>query len=254
MSSIDSMAQLYLDQYNLETSNSLQSNGSQSSGMDSALADIIADNSTSGSGVSLGDILAQTEAAYSIDQANEQLQSNQTNALVQFYNDASSLNQAASQLVTPSDSDKSNNISAANINDFVTAYNDLVSLANDNSQYINSSALAPITQSFENEAQNLQSIGITQNSDGTLSVDQDTLNNALENNRDTVESAFASVDGLASNAASATQNILTNSLSQYATQLTPESTNSTSFYNLVGELNTSDLWNSFLGQVLNTNG
>jgi flagellar hook-associated protein 2 len=43
----------------------------------------------------------------------------------------------------------------------------------------------------------LASIGISLNADGSLSVDSDTLNNALKNNQSTVASLFNSTNGVA---------------------------------------------------------
>ena len=251
MSTIDGMAQLYLGSYSAGASGS----GAQTSGIDSALSDLLSTGNTAGGGVSTEEILSQAEQAITVDDSNQAQQLNQTNALVQFYNDASSLNQAAAQLSPSAYSDDgSAALTESNIDNFVSAYNSIVSDANGSQRYISPDALDGLTQGFEDEAGNLQTIGITQNSDGTLSIDEDTLNSAIENDPDAVASALTGADGLASNTVSATQDILNKPLSRYAAALSPQNNNGADFYSIASAINASDSFSTFLGQMMNTKG
>jgi flagellar hook-associated protein 2 len=190
---------------------------------------------------------AASNAEYSVDGNFNSSQSNTT--------DIDDSNVSLTFSGTVSDAEvavgSDNNVSADSVNNFVTAYNNLVSFAASNSQYISSNALNELNQGVQNQASDLQSIGITQNYDGTLGVNQDTLSSSIANNSGAVASAKTGAGGLASNTFSATQNIVNNSLSNYASELTTASNESSTFYNFIGAENTSNLW-SALGQNLTT--
>ncbi len=250
VSTVDSMVQMSQLQYSVTNSSSSSS----------SLLSEIAGGSTQSSTATTA-ILTQAENAVVTNVSNAELQANQTGALVQFQSYASSLNEAATELSPSltgfddsSDDSSSTGISADNINNFVTAFNNLVSYASSNQQYISSDALSGLQQGVTDELPDLQSIGITQNSDGTLSVDQDTLSSSIENDPDSVASVITGVDGLASNSYLATNDITNSPLSTFAANLTSASTGSTDFYNFVGQQSTSQMWSSLLGQFLNTNG
>jgi flagellar hook-associated protein 2 len=106
---------------------------------------------------------------------------------------------------------------ANTINQFVTLYNTLVTTMGSLTAYSSTATTqgALLGDSTLNMVQNqlasivatgvksgntttsLASIGITLNADGSLSVDSDTLNSALQNNQSTVASLFNSTNGVA---------------------------------------------------------
>lgn len=190
------------------------------------------------------------EQATSNNNTNNQLATEQANALVQLSGYANSLYQYANPLQTSTNNGLDDSISAVSnsnanlsvsntynvsvsnsatdqqnsgneltsdsINNFINAYNNMVSFVSQNQQYLNSSLTNQLSNSFQNASSNLQLIGITQNTDGTLAINQDTLNDALQNNILGVQSAFSGVDGIAVSAGDLAQSITQNSLSDYA--------------------------------------
>jgi len=105
---------------------------------------------------------------------------------------------------------------ANDINNFVSSWNTLIQAINTGIQYNSSTGtagtlegdtsvdfvqqelLAALTSSLSgnNGAVNLESIGISLQNDGTLSVDSATLNNALQNNFSAVQNLFQSASGV----------------------------------------------------------
>ncbi|SMB98177.1 flagellar hook-associated protein 2 [Thermanaeromonas toyohensis ToBE] len=139
------------------------------------------------------------------------------------------------------------------INNFVTAYNNLVTFTAQNSQYINPELLFSLKQSYSYQAANLTAIGITQNPDGTLAVNQTALTSALQNNLGLVETAFSGINGLAVTAGLKAHQVFTSPLSSFANPLPQLNTTYLSSYNWWGLLNTTSLWALLLppGQLLN---
>lgn len=106
----------------------------------------------------------------------------------------------------------------SSIEDFVSSYNELIKSFKTNAGYDSSTQTAAalygdgivslmqtrVRQTVSgdvsngtNGIDNLASIGITTNSDGTLSIDDTKLSNALENNYDDVATLFSGSDGIA---------------------------------------------------------
>jgi flagellar hook-associated protein 2 len=190
-------------------------------------------------------------AATTANNTNIQSSTDQLNALVQFSSYANSLYQSANQLTgNSSNLNGGNSVNSDSINNFVNSYNNMINFANQNGEYLNTSVASDLANSYNNISSNLQSIGITQNSDGTLSMDQNTLNNALQNSPSTVQSAFNGFDGLAVTAGSIAQNITQSSLSSFANQPTSStlSLGTTSFelYNNYAQLQQDNEWASLL--------
>jgi flagellar hook-associated protein 2 len=195
------------------------------------------------------------EQAMQTNNTNDQVATEQASALAQFSSDANSLYQYASQLQTNTDASNANvtlstdsPINSDSITNFVNAYNNMISFTNQNQQYIDSSVMNNLSSSYSNVASELQSVGITQNSDGTLSIDQDTLNDALQNNSSTVQSAFSGFDGIAVTTGNDAQDITQSSLSNYATQVsnTSSSSSSSELYNNFAELQQDNEWLSMI--------
>ncbi|WPC44085.1 flagellar filament capping protein FliD [Clostridium sp. JS66] len=191
------------------------------------------------------------QQALQTNTVNSQASSEQANILAQFSACANDLYQCSSQLQTNTDygSVVSNTVSSVNndnIKSFVNAYNSMVSFVSENQQYLNTSILNNLSNDFNNASSDLQSIGITKNSDGTLNIDQDTLNDALQNNVSTVQSAFSSFDGIAVTAGGDAQAITESSLSTYANQISSTSSNSSEVYNNLVELQQDYQWSSLI--------
>jgi flagellar hook-associated protein 2 len=105
---------------------------------------------------------------------------------------------------------------ASDINNFVSSWNTLIQAVNSGIQYNSSTGTAGTLEgdtsadfvqqellsslatgmSGNNGVVNLESIGISLQDDGTLSVDSTTLNNALQNNFSAVQNLFQSTSGV----------------------------------------------------------
>lgn len=141
------------------------------------------------------------------------------------------------------------------ISNFVNNYNNLVNYANQNQQYISPDVIGSLEQSYQYQSANLASIGITQNSDMTLSIDQSTLSSALKNNFSQVQDAFSGLDGLAVNTGQIAQNITSSPLTTYVNPSVYEQQyNSLATYNYLGMLDTSNIISQLLpsGSMFNT--
>lgn len=140
------------------------------------------------------------------------------------------------------------------INNFVNDYNEMLTYVNQNQQYISPLVASELTQSYEYQASNLQAIGITQNPDMTLSIDQNTLNNAIQNNFSTVQAAFAGFDGLAVNAGQFAGQIAESPLTDYANETMPLVNNNMGIYDSTGMLDASLIQTMLMpsGQFINS--
>ncbi|HEY3375383.1 MAG TPA: flagellar filament capping protein FliD [Candidatus Aquicultor sp.] len=139
------------------------------------------------------------------------------------------------------------------VNSFVSAYNNMVSFTAENQQYIKPQVASSLNKSFTSQMSALRSIGITQNPDQTLAVDQSKLNSALQNNFKSVQAAFSGLDSIATNAGAQSRSIAVSPLNSYASQ--PPLANDTApvLYSYLGSLNQSSLLSAFLstGQLIN---
>lgn len=143
----------------------------------------------------------------------------------------------------------------SSISNFVNNYNNMINYLNQNQQYISPDVVSNLEQSYENQSANLAAIGITQNSDMTLSVNQNALNSAIQNNFSQVQDAFSGLDGIAVTTGQIAQNITSNPLTTYANPAAyiPQSSTAAT-YNYLGTLNTSNIISQLLpsGQLINT--
>lgn len=140
------------------------------------------------------------------------------------------------------------------INNFVNDYNEMLTYVNQNQQYISPLVASELTQSYEYQASNLQAIGITQNPDMTLSIDQNTLNNAIQNNFSTVQAAFAGFDGLAVNVGQFVGQIAESPLTDYANETMSLVNNNMGIYDSTGMLDASLIQTMLMpsGQFINS--
>ncbi|HHV75310.1 MAG TPA: flagellar hook protein FliD, partial [Thermoanaerobacterium sp.] len=94
----------------------------------------------------------------------------------------------------------------------------------------------------------------TQNPDMTLSIDQNTLNNAIQNNFSTVQAAFAGFDGLAVNVGQFAGQIAESPLTDYANETMPLVNNNMGIYDSTGMLDASLIQTMLMpsGQFINS--
>ena len=210
MSAISSLSSL-INQYQSVTS------GGSSSGSSSVVSDLEAEQtSASSSASSLLDSLTGTDSSTE-SSAAENIESQlyyKTTALGDFYRSSSSLSSAADSLFSASQD--SSRLTYGNVSDFVEAYNDFISSSSENSEYVNSGDLTTIQNELTDSKDSLSAIGITINSDGTLSADQDKFTSALKSDADSVASTLSTLSSSVKSSSSAlTSNTLANYTSSY---------------------------------------
>ncbi|MGB9804627.1 flagellar filament capping protein FliD [Desulfofundulus sp.] len=137
------------------------------------------------------------------------------------------------------------------VNNFVAAYNNLITFTAQNSQYISPQIVSSLKQAYSYQAANLAAIGITRNPDGTLVINQSTLTNALQSNLGAVEAAFSGVNGLAVTAGFEAQQIFTAPLTTFINPFSLVSTTAGAasyypLYNWMGLSNAASLWSVLL--------
>lgn len=94
------------------------------------------------------------------------------------------------------------------VQDFAEKYNDTVETLQDNSDILNKRLLKNLTEAAHDNKARLADIGITVNSDKTLTVDKDKLEQAVTTNLSAVKNALGSAGGLASKVAKVATNTL----------------------------------------------
>ncbi|HOX27558.1 MAG TPA: flagellar filament capping protein FliD [bacterium] len=122
------------------------------------------------------------------------------------------------------------------ITNFVSAFNKAVQL-----DAAGSSPTGELASLAENNSEALASIGITVNSDGTLSVDEAALKNAIANDSQAVEDAFNGAGSFAAYVQSKAMNAVTQSLSGVNL-----------LSSLYGSSSSSDLMTTLSGLLYNT--
>lgn len=163
--------------------------------------------------------------------------SNQANFFSGLYNDSASLTSAADALDSAAQDPSSLNYD--DVSSFVTAYNSLVGDFSANAEYAGSGDLSALKGNIEGQQDSLSAIGITENSDGTLSVDEDTFNSSLAGSPDSVASTLGS---LASAVGSSSQTMSSNALSNYSSEMQES-------ISLYAEINQCEATSAFLGQL-----
>lgn len=234
--------------------NGLLSQLSESSSVESSLITQL--TGTAASGVSLSDLLSEAENAQAQNASNASFAGSQASALQTFNNDVSAVFSAA-QKVTGStglglsyDSD-GGDVSESSVDALVSAYNSLVQNTAGNSAYVRSDAISSLKMDVDGSASSLSEIGVTENGDGTLSVDSDTLESALQNAPGSVEQALTGANGLASNLQLSAQGLMSQPLSTFAAAQSP-SGGSSALYTEAAMLSASSLWSALSGSLLNT--
>ncbi|BCV24248.1 flagellar filament capping protein FliD [Gelria sp. Kuro-4] len=102
------------------------------------------------------------------------------------------------------------------VNNLVNAYNSLKSYATLNAGFLVPRIGQSLTNAYELKAPELNALGITRNSNGTLTVDQSRLTMAVSQSLGAVKSAFGGADGFAVNLALLGQEITTSPLWNFA--------------------------------------
>lgn len=206
MSAISSISSLF-SQYESRISGSGSNSTSNTA---STLLSTLENNSSS----SVSSLLGSSSTSSSVDDESESLFTSKTNSLGEFYSYAKKLSSAADSLY--SESENPSTLSYDDISAFVTSYNNAVNYASQNSEYVNSNELSSVQANITNSKSNLSSIGITVNSDGTLSINKDTLTSSLSNDASTVASTLKNV---ASATKTSSAKLVSNSLTNYTSSL-----------------------------------
>lgn len=254
MSTVSAMASSLYLQYETLTGASSGSSASGSSATSSLLSEF--SNSSTTSGLSLTDLLTQAESAQASNAASASFGTSQQTALTKFYSETSSVNSAA-QAITGSSGyglsfdGENGSVTESTVESLVSAYNTLLGDTASNSAYVSSSALSTMKMGVEDSSAALSQIGVTLGSDGKLTVDEDTLASVLENDPDAVKEAMTGVNGLATNLQQSSQELMGQSLSSYAATQSAGSS-AAAFYNYAAYLNTTSLWSTLSGSLLNT--
>jgi flagellar hook-associated protein 2 len=108
------------------------------------------------------------------------------------------------------------------VNNLVNAYNSLVSYAAQNAGFLSPVISQSLANAYELKAPELNALGITSNTNGTLSVNQNTLTTAVTQNLGNVMSAFGGANGFAVNLALLGQEITTSPLWSFAAPQTQQ--------------------------------
>ncbi len=166
--------------------------------------------------------------------------SNQTSSLSTFYNESSALSSSAGALYHAAQDPSS--LSYDDLSSFVDSFNSLLSGSGSSSGYVDSGDLSTLKESVTDNADALSAIGITANSDGTLSVDEGTFQSALSSDPNSVASTLGN---LASSVQSSSQTLASNTFASYSSNLQK----TIGFY---AKLNQYEATSAFLGQLFDT--
>lgn len=197
-----------------DTSSLLSELESESSDSSSSLLSALTGTSSSSSSSSslLSALTGSSSNSSSSTYADEieALAASKTTALGEFYSYAKSLFSASDTL--SGQTEDSSTLSYDDVSAFVTAYNNLVTYASDNSGYLGSTGMSGVKDAVTDNEDALSGIGITVNSDGTLSVDESTLESALSSDASGVASTLSSVADATKSSASS---LASSSLDKY---------------------------------------
>lgn len=139
------------------------------------------------------------------------------------------------------------------VNNLVNAYNSLVSFTNMNAGLLSPRISQGLTRAFNLKAPEFNTLGITANANGTLTVDQTKLTTAVTNNLESVKSAFGGANGFAVNLGLLGQEITTSPLWSFAAPETYQANLFPNTYSYLLTLNQSQLAAAFFpnGTIIN---
>ncbi len=124
------------------------------------------------------------------------------------YTDAKSLSSAAGTLASKT----ADNLTYSDVSDFVSKYNALLDDADESTASLNGSDLESVKEAVSGNSEALAAIGITADSDGTLSIDDDTFESALASDSSSVVSTLEST---ASSVKTASSSLISDTLASY---------------------------------------
>lgn len=169
----------------------------------STLTSLNRSSSTSSSSFSVENVLLAAQQNYATNKANQERISDQLSAVSTLQDQISKLRTAANDLnvngkVLNLFSDGSDNATIqSGITDFVEAFNELRSFATSNKDFFQEDFNRTVGNFLEKVESQLSDIGVSKSSDGSLSIDADTLSDALTNDFSAVKEAFGGLNGLA---------------------------------------------------------
>ena len=135
------------------------------------------------------------------------------------------------------------------ITDLVSELNSFIDHLGENSDYIKDEVLSSVNSFIKDNKTGLASIGITQDENGRLEIDDEQLSAAVSQNMDNIKDAFSDFDGLAVQTNNYASRVSTDSPLNYA----KESENiSMEFTDYIYSSSTAMLQQALTGSLLNT--
>lgn len=135
------------------------------------------------------------------------------------------------------------------ITDLVSELNSFIDHLGENSDYIKDEVLSSVNSFIKDNKTGLASIGITQDENGRLEIDDEQLSAAVSQNMDNIKDAFSDFDGLAVQTNNYASHVSTDSPLNYA----KESENiSMEFTDYIYSSSTAMLQQALTGSLLNT--
>lgn len=169
----------------------------------STLTSLNRSSSSGGASFSVENVLLAAQQNYATNKANQERISDQLSAVSTLTEQVSKLRTAANDLnvngkVLNLFSDGSDNATIqSGIEEFVEAFNDLRSFASTNRDFFQEDFNRTVGNFLDRVESELSAVGVTSSSDGTLSIDEDALSDALTNDFSAVKEAFGGLNGLA---------------------------------------------------------
>ena len=135
------------------------------------------------------------------------------------------------------------------ITSLVSGINSFINFLGSNSNYIQDNVLSTINNFISDNQSQLNSLGITQGSDGTLTIDTNTLSNALTQNMAGVQDALTGITGLAQEVNDYASNISQDPADYAKSMNDSTNTSSPASYNSLGNMQLDQM---LVGSLLNT--
>lgn len=169
----------------------------------SLLQQLSGSTSRTSQATSVANILQVAQTAYAQRDENRQQVIDQLGALTDLNTKVSKLRETASDLdangkvLNVFNGQADTSTIRSSIDAFVEAFNDTRTFAKENASFFLPDISKALSSAVQYNALDLQELGISVESDGTLSIDSDTLDAALADNPSAVRDTLGSVTGLA---------------------------------------------------------
>jgi flagellar hook-associated protein 2 len=135
------------------------------------------------------------------------------------------------------------------VTDFVSGINNFIDFLDNNSSYIKPEVLSTINNFISENQYQLGSLGITQGTDGKLTIDTGTLSAAVTQNMSGVQDALTGIEGLAKEVSDYASGISQGSPANYAQTMDSSGTISPASYSASGSILMDQM---LIGSLFNT--